>query len=542
MVVNSRLALTKLQSIVEEREPFNNRVIFFREDEDIERMFSDVFKGLEVVSGVEFVSCSVENFKHVYEEKKTDLTDKEKLKLENMTKWSKGANKSMNSPYPLVNTKQSRLMSVKVRMRFSDDKATEEKDYEFYYPELIDGQYFYLSGNKFFPVYQLADAEYYQTGRSSIVLKTTFMPISIRGLKTDFTDSDETISYKARTLEVTIFKKNINAFIYFYNKFGVNDTLKFFSLDEHVEIVFESEDALEKDLDTYYYFKINGNMTILVERLWFDGNPGVNSSIINTLVSSFRKKHLDKSNFYDPEYWNRQLGKNFTTNSSKTLEKSQSITLSLERLLDNITKSYLRNDPNEKETVYHMLRTMMYQFENIIRIDNYDLANKRIRLNEYLLSPFIKRLSTSVYRMIGSKSPTVSKKKQLFSSIEPDFIVKQILSIDLVRYSNSVNTLDLFNHFLKGSKSGPQSQNTDSGSPSTGIRGIDNSYIGRLDVTSTSSNDPGISFTVTPFCDVCDPNGNSNFFFTDKPNVKDFNSINSADDDLIEIEDIIEEE
>ena len=45
-------------------------------------------------------------------------------------------------------------------------------------------------------------------------------------------------------------------------------------------------------------------------------------------------------------------------------------------------------------------------------------------------------------------------------------------------------------------------------------KSIDISYIGRLDLCATSSNDPGSSFTVTPFCKIYD-----NLFFTEEPDL-----------------------
>ena len=483
----SRNPMSRLQNIVKERETFNEDVINFRGRENIEEMIGNICKGLEVINGIEFISCKVDYFNHLYEDKKTNdqMSPSEKEKIEKLTKLSKGVNKSTKTVYPLVSISQSRLMSVKIKMRYTDDKQTLEEDYEFYYPELIDNQYFYLSGNKFFPVFQLADAEYYRTGSGSIVLKTTFMPIAIRGIKNKMTDLDLRLDIDARLLELSLFKKKINIFLYYFSKFGVTETIKFFGMEDKITVLFEQESKIEKDLDIHYYFKLNNNITLLVDKEWFDNGIVVNSSLVYTFISAFKKRHIDEASYYETEYWKRQLGKNFTTNSSKTLEKSESIILSLERLLDNITRNNLRNDSSEKETVYHIIRTMMLQFENIIRIDNYDLANKRIRVSEYLLFPFIIKLSDSAYRMLGTTKPSVGKLRQIFSSMDQDYLIKNMNNIDLLRYSNAVNTIDLFTRILKGSKSGPQSQNKDNGSPNVGIRGIDNSYIGRIDLTST---------------------------------------------------------
>lgn len=547
LMANFKSAMSMLQNSVAEREPFNEDTIFFRENENIEEIITNVLKGLEIINGVEFISCKVENFKHIYEDKKPEgeIIDQEREDLDKLTSWNKGSNKSSKTSYPLVSITQSRLMSIKIKMRFTDSKSSEENEYELYYPELIDGMYYQLSGSKFSPVLQLVDAEYYRSSGVSIVLKTAFMPITLKGVKKpEFIDFDEKLNegkpYNARLLELVLFKSNINVFIYYFAKFGIDETLRLFKIDQHYNFIFEPVEGIERKEDKLY-FKLTTKMTLEVSQSWVEENMIVHSNILNTFVAAFKKKHIDESSMYDTDYWRRQLGKFFSTNTSKTLEKSESIILSLERLLDNTTRNNMRNDASEKENVYQIIETMCYQFENIIRIDNYDLANKRIRVAEYILYPFIEKLSRSVYRLIGVRQPTISKMKQIFSSIDPGFIVKKANSMPLVRYSNSVNTLDLFTKLLKGSKTGPQSQNTDSNSPNIGMRGIDNSYIGRLSIVSTSTGDPGLSFTVTPFCERRDPNENNNFYFTDKPRVDNFNaSVAENASNIIEVEEELE--
>ena len=98
----------------------------------------------------------------------------------------------------------------------------------------------------------------------------------------------------------------------------------------------------------------------------------------------------------------------------------------------------------------------------------------------------------------------------------------------------------------KGSKSGPQSM-ASGGSAPLSLRSIDESYVGRLDLTTTSSNDPGIAFTVSPFLERHDPNGTGNFFFTDAPNLtlvtEDGEIFGNDDYDLeIDVDEIMEED
>ena len=69
---------------------------------------------------------------------------------------------------------------------------------------------------------------------------------------------------------------------------------------------------------------------------------------------------------------------------------------------------------------------------------------------------------------------------------------------------------------------------------------MDPSYIGRSDVISTSSGEPGISGTLTPFCKICDPNNNGNFYFTNESNILDLNA--HTEKDIEEYRDEVESE
>ena len=521
----------KLNAIVTEREPFNEELIKFRENENIEVFMANVLKGLEVINGLEFVDCKVEDMTNIYEPKMMDaeLTHEKKAELDKLTKWNKGIGKSEKTSYPLTSINRTRLKKIKMTMKFTDSKTSEIGEYEIYFPELINSQYFYINGNKFFPVLQLDDAEFYRTSGSAIVLKTIFMPLKIRGLKDDFMDFDNKINggipVKARKLEVCLFDKNINVFNYFFAKFGFTPTLKFFSMEDYVHIVPEKVNSTTPR-DGVLRFGLTAKFSLKVDEKWFFSDFVYHTNLIYTLIRVFRRKNVSGDKLEDLDYWKRQLGKNFTTNTTKTLERSHSVILSLERILDETTKSNMRHGDAEKQDAYHIIRTMIMEFENIVRMDSHNLANKRMRLTEYLIYPLIKKMSSTVYRLVTLNAPSVAKMKQIFSNISPYFILDKLSTINLLRYSSTVNTIDLFTRILKGSKGGPQSHNTDNGSPNLGLRGFDESYLGKICLVSTGSGDPGISITLTPFAKICDPNGEGKFFFTDKPLIKNFGENN----------------
>ena len=539
---------SQLQNMVEEREPFCEDAINFRQSEDIAYLMANICKGLEIIDGVKFKYAKINDSREdIYQNKKTktQLTKEEIAELKIINEKNKNAFKCKNSHYKLTSIVDSRYLDLEFCMEFTDSKGNvEEMVYHLYYPELVDGNYFLLNGNKFYPVFQLADAEYYRAEGNSIVLKTTFMPIKIRGNKTTLRDYNKELKINARNFELALFNKNINVVMYYFAKFGIKETIERFGIENYTEFCFGDIDEYLKDNDgekkNYYFFKLTANIFFKVNKNWLDENNRFNESIINSIVSIFSRRQVNEENFYDTRYWMKQLGRKFTTNTSKAEEKAYSIIISVERLLDVTTKNNMRNPEEEKEDIFRAIFSMVRNFENIVRMDNHDLSDKRIRVAEYLLYPLTAKLSKSVYRLISSRNPPLSKLKQIFSSVNEDFIITKLNTITLIRFNNQVNTIDLFTKILKGSKSGPQSQKTDASSASIGIRGIHPSYLDKLDVTSTSSGDPGLSFTVTPFCKVYDPNNVHNFYFTPKSHIDDFHTI-IEDEDLEENEVLVDD-
>lgn len=543
------------QKMTEEKEPFNKKLMEFRSKEKIDYLLYNIMKGLEVIKGVKLKSCIVEPLRKIYQRKKTneELTKEELEELNKITSQNKGVRKSTKSAYPLTPIKQSRLLNCEVIMEFSDDERTIDYEFNIHYPELVKGQYFYLNGNRFFPVFQLADGEFYRSGKNTIVLKTTFMPINITANKVVLIDSLGNEIGKCRNFDIALFGKHINAMLYYFSKTSVEETVKTFGLHGYIEFIFNkmetymSKNKISKtdrdDLD-FYLFKLSPNLTLKVDKKYLTDKTDVDErtkmGILHTFVTSFKKKHLDEASFYNGEYWKRQLGKQITSNTTKMYEKAESMLLSLERILDVTTKDMIRLDEEVKDTIYTMIRFMINNFESIIIMNTHDLANKRMRVGEYLLSPITLRLSSTVYRLITpGRKVNVDQSKQIFSAISEDYLINQINTISLVRFFNMVNpALSLFSNILKFSKNGPQSQKADNSNNSISLRGMDSSYLGRIDVVSTSSGDPGVSGTLTPFCEICDPNGKGNFYFSNRSNIT---GLFKEDEEDLEEQEVFEE-
>jgi hypothetical protein len=191
----------------------------------------------------------------------------------------------------------------------------------------------------------------------------------------------------------------------------------------------------------------------------------------------------------------------FTTNNSNKQEKGESILISFERILDCWTKEILRVKKEDKEDIYTIVRWMILNYYELIKRDNMDLANKRLRVYEYLLYGLLSKFSKGVYRILNTRNPTFEKLKSILTNIRKGMLIKDIVNSELVRYSNSVNSINIFNSSLKFTMSGPQSPFNKS-NINVRHRGIHPSYIGRIGLTATSPGDPGISGTLVPFLEL----------------------------------------
>jgi hypothetical protein len=92
----------------------------------------------------------------------------------------------------------------------------------------------------------------------------------------------------------------------------------------------------------------------------------------------------------------------------------------------------------------------------------------------------------------------------VFSNIGAMFLVKRLVTNELLRYSNVNNALNLFSVALKFSARGPQSLGAGGGNVLVKYRSIHPSFIGNLSLNASSAEDPGLGGTLIPFCDNID--------------------------------------
>lgn len=440
-------------------EEFNDKFIYLKKTDNLDYI-DIVCNNLEIIDGITYLGKTIinnendqdsSNYIKISDTRKTDIILSFKLKKKNR------------------NEKEEEIIVNK----------------KIYFPKIINDFFFKIDGVNYFPVWQIVDSSTYNT-YNAVVLKTLIMPIIM--IK------------KHNQFKIVLFKKKIDIFNYYFSKFNLLETIKYFNLN--IDVI-KTDDNIP----------ISNNIIVFKDgyiRYDITEKNHVYTAFIETLNNNITKKTI-YDNLINKDYWLEKLGKEFSQNNN--IEKADKIIVSFERILDEQTKSILRIKDEYKKDIYSIIKFMLINYEQLKLKNNMSLANKRLRLNEYLFYPLLKKFSENIYRLLNSKTITIESLKKIFNNIKPNFLIKNIVKCPLLYYYNSTNQLDLFSG-LKVSFRGPQSMAEGSLSDEDNIaveyRGLHISYIGRLDLINSSAGDPGLRTTLVPTIET-----HNNFFFTE---------------------------
>lgn len=454
-------------------ERFNEDLIYMRkkEQEEIETFFHKLFSSLGIPY-VEFISLEIihDEFKQREYFPDTQIRTIEESRLS--------------------------LIVTKFKLDVPGEEEAEEYTFLQFFPKLVDDFFFNLIGNRYFSIYQITDKNFYST-RKSLFLKTLLMPLGIQFSPFDF-ESMEGNKFNGLEYRLDIFRSKAadsvkNIFLYYYIEYGEDafdyvfnyqlgkdDTPNVFIEDTYEE--YEDYNCFQIRKDFFIYFKTelmatNANFANLV------------CSAIMSLKGTRKSKDLL---FKDLNYFKKKI---INTNN---INKADKALLSMKRILDDVSKETLDLPEEDKADTFAIARYMAWNFHELFELDTVDLRNRRLRLFEYMVYPLLKRLSNSAYRILNSRNISIKRVRNVFTSIPPTEIIKNLVNNELLRYYNATSTLELFSVILRYSARGPQAL----GNGSTGItlkyRGVHESYVGNVSLSMASASDPGMTGGITP--------------------------------------------
>ncbi len=405
-------------------EKFNHEFIYnARHQDDICEYLTDISRALEVIEGIKFTGIEV-------------ITDEAEI---------------MNSIRGNFRLKieESRLQLIKIQFRITKGEEFEDIELKLFFPSLIDGFYYLIDGSRYFCTWQIVDRSTYVTSKT-FSLKTLLMPIIFRTDKfIDVNATDGTV-INGRLLILDVFKNRRNVLLYYFAKMGMSQTIEYFGFGDYIDVIC-SDESFEVDPKLYFTIKVGKGSMVICDKT-IVGDPTANSFIISLVDAISSAKGITRNVADDPEQWLKKLGRLYTKNTNSQMEKAKRVMISLERILDDCTKKNLNEIPDEdKVDTYAILKYMILHYEELSKMDNMDLLNKRVRMAEYLVHPILIRFSDNTYRLLNNKTVTFKNLKSIFKNIKPGYIIKKLQTNKLLRYSNLVNDLDLFGCALKWS-------------------------------------------------------------------------------------------
>jgi len=458
-------------------ERFNYPLINREYDDDLVEYIIDCCKSLEVLEYVKFLG-----YEHITDE--SEINTSEYIDAKSRTKTKK------NDPTRYMYIQDSRYSELRLKFRLECGGESKTITKKLLIPIPDDKLYYTIKGNKYFLLYQIVDSASYTT-KTSIVLKS-MMPVNLK-MKQYTAKTTYGESFTAPVYTIGVFKKDVDIMLFYLAKIGINKTLNYFSVDKIMRFTDNVEDS-----ENFIYFAVNAKMYLEVNKVFFNKYTYVKSMAFMLLTIMTNRMTIE--NLYSKDFWINTIGAIGTINKNNQYEKGLNTMVFFDRIIDDTTKRILKLHPIHKKNIYSILRWLVQNFSELRKKDNMDLGNKRLRCNEYIASLLTKTFSERLNRIIAMGSKATLKNVEEIFKFQGDLILSQLHRSGLLRYDDNVNDLDIFGK-LKITFKGPNSLgNNNDNSISTKYRGIDPSYLGRLDINVCGTSDPGTSAILTPFC------------------------------------------
>lgn len=375
-------------------------------------------------------------------------------------------------------------------------------------PRFVDKYYFKIFGNYYCPKYQIVDGSTYNNANSNaksqnVTFKSLFMATRIYRYNAEFNFENNPVPVKGIYYNSSIFNKMVPCMKYLLAKYGLMDTMRALG----VEYFYVTSENPEND--DWYTLKKH-KIFLSMPKYIFDNDP-VAQSLMYTVYLSITNKDFTPKQLWTTEFWLRSLGESY---NSKYIEKGLSVLESLESIYDIPTKESLRLPEEYKKDIYSVLIWIMREFAELRKKNNLDVGTKRLRLAEYIAALYAFKLAKGMFTFSdeGDKIQISQIEKRIFTF--PDYLLKAITRDRIMAAKNNVNDLDAFSA-LKWTFKGISGlgDSKDSAIPS-GYKQVHPSQLGRIDVDSSSPNDPGMAGMLCPstpiydnyFSDFTEPN------------------------------------
>ena len=503
-----------IHNYIEETTPQFNKTLFTRDINKIIKGIEDIIFSIEREGNA---TIKVMKFEHIsdYDKIWQTLHDYEEIQVARRRK-SSNTKSLQENQYNYINLNESYIELLKVyyyiRGPHKNADGSKVMQHEIFpvlidIPAVVNKFYHYINGNLYSSMFQVVDASTYNTSTSSntkhyISLKTSFQNVRVFRNVNSITTTDGEPIYCVTYVNNT-FNKYIPIIQFILAKYGLYGTLKFMGI--YGNTISFSRIPGEKVYEDEYEFKAKRTEIYYhVPKALFN-KFHVIQHIIYVLVT-VPTKNTKFEDIFGERYWIYMLGDIFNS-SMDPYEKGSSILFSADLIYDLPTKEDIHLPEEYKHDIFHILRWILWEYNNLRLKDNLNIRTKKIKSEEYIRNKYGAKLRSNMYRLSDmSKDVTIEEIKKCLD-IPHDYIIKELSKKDpLIQFRSIVTDLDSFlpaKFTYKGD---------------AGIQTISKSYklihptnMGILDPDSSSPSDPGATGMIVPMVKLYENNYFSDF-------------------------------
>jgi hypothetical protein len=250
--------------------------------------------------------------------------------------------------------------------------------------------YFYIKGKKCYLIYQMVDKMLYPSF-GAVTIKS-LMPICVKTSKKDYTDQQQNV-YTIPIYHIQIFKTAINVLL-MYSHLTITKTLNFMEVNRFIRVEDKNKEYPHSDNILRFECGKKSTCIVAVNKEIFEKEIYVRS-IVGCLVTLFDETKMLFENIDNWEEWMIIVG------GKNTIRRGEYQHIFFNRLLDEVTRKEIKINDYDKQDIYHLLRWIIQNYQELWSKDNLAMEHKRLRCHEYIGSFVTAEVSKKINRIVS---------------------------------------------------------------------------------------------------------------------------------------------
>ena len=388
-------------------------------DKPLEEYIVDAFKGFEILPNIKILG-----YEWVPDEEKYDINDHV-------------VRRNTNKNKVIKNMAETRCGVLYIDIEVSGLDKNGVLKYHYIKKPIIlpiadEHGYFLIKGKKCYLIYQMVDKMLYPS--FGAVTVKSLMPICVKITKDEFEDMDG-VMHTIPTYSIQIFKTAINVLL-IYSHLTITKTLNFMEVERFIKIEHKGDDLPKSDNIIRFDCGKKSDIIVAAKRDIFDKEIYV-QSIVGCLIKLFMDTGVQYENIDNWEEWMIIVG------GKNTVRRGIYQHIFFNRLLDEVTRKEIKIDDYDKQDIYHLLRWIIQNFQNLWSKDNLSMINKRLRCNEYIGSFITAEVSKRINRLVSLGDKATIKDLLNAFRFPEDVFMTRLYSSGVLRYAENDSDIDM---------------------------------------------------------------------------------------------------